>query len=151
MYALAITVHLLSAIVWVGGMFFAWVCLRPSLGETLEPPQAARLLAASLGRFFGWVWGAVAALLVSGFGMALARYDLGAAPWWLILMIALGVTMMALFAHVFFAPYRRLRRALEAGDGDRVRGAVASIRRIVGINLGLGLLLVAVVSLGRYA
>lgn len=35
---LAITLHVLSAVVWVGGMFFAWMALRPVAASLLEPP-----------------------------------------------------------------------------------------------------------------
>jgi uncharacterized membrane protein len=38
MAALAFAVHTLGAVVWVGGMFAIYVCLRPAL-STLEPPQ----------------------------------------------------------------------------------------------------------------
>ncbi len=150
MYAAALSLHLLAAIVWIGGMFFAYVCLRPSLGETLEPPAAARLLAASFGRFFRWVWLGIAVLLTSGFYMALTTYNLAAAPWWLYLMIILGITMMLLFAHVYFAPFQRLRSGLAAGEPEQTRAAIGAIRKIVGINLALGLFLAVSVSIGRY-
>lgn len=149
-FAIAISLHLLSAIVWVGGMFFAYVCLRPSLGQVLEPPQAAKLLCASLGRFFTWVWIAVVALLVSGFHMAITRYGFTAWPAWLVTMMAGGIVMMLLFAHVYFAPYGRLKRGLAAGDPAAVGPAVAQIRRIVGINLALGILVALAASAGRY-
>ena len=44
--ALLIAVHTLSAVVWVGGMFFAWMCLRPVAAQQLEPPARLRLWAA---------------------------------------------------------------------------------------------------------
>ena len=150
MYALALTCHLLAAIIWIGGMFFTYVCLRPSLAETLEPPQPARLLAATLRRFFKWVWAAIAVLLLSGFYMALSRYSLSAGPLWLYLMIGLGIVMMLLFAHIYFAPFTRLSNALANAQPDDVPGAISQIRTIVAINLGIGLLLIVSVTLGRY-
>lgn len=150
MYACAIAVHLLAAIVWIGGMFFAYICLAPSLAETLEPPQAPRVLAASFARFFRWVWCAVVVLLVSGFYMTIARFELAHAPLWLYLMLGLGSIMMLLFAHVYFAPYARLNRALAAKDMDVVRQSVKQIRQVVAINLVLGAIIAVGVSLGRY-
>lgn len=150
MFAVALLVHLLAAIIWIGGMFFALLCLRPSIAEVLEPPLAGKLLAASLKRFFSWVWAAVAALLISGFTMVFERYDLSASPLWLYIMIALGLLMMMLFGHLYFAPFRRLTGALESGAKEVVPQAIGSIRKIVTINLALGLILVTVVSLGRY-
>jgi uncharacterized membrane protein len=149
-YTAAITLHLLAAIVWIGGMFFAYTCLRPSLPETLEPPQAARVLAASLGRFFSWVWCAVVVLLVSGFYMTLNRYQILAAPWWLNAMMGLGLGMMLLFAHIVFAPFNKLRAAVAAGESDVVGKSIGQIRKIVAANLILGLVIVVVVSIGRH-
>jgi uncharacterized membrane protein len=149
-FAIAIALHLLSAIVWVGGMFFAYVCLRPSLGQTLAPPQAAALLCAALGRFFRWVWLAVIALLLTGFYMSFSRYGFGTWPVWLYTMMTLGIVMMLMFAHVYFAPFRRLKRGIAAGDAAVIGPAVAQIRRIVGINLTLGLIVALAASGGRY-
>ena len=42
-YSIWLLVHLLGVIVWVGGMFFAHMALRPSAAEVLEPPAAAAL------------------------------------------------------------------------------------------------------------
>ena len=39
---LALAFHILGTVVWVGGMFAAYVCLRPAAGA-LEPPQRLRL------------------------------------------------------------------------------------------------------------
>jgi len=36
-----LAVHVLCAVLWVGGMFFAYVVLRPSL-SVLEPMQPSR-------------------------------------------------------------------------------------------------------------
>lgn len=148
---LAIALHVLAAIVWIGGMFFAYVCLRPSLPAVLTPPQPARLWRAALGRFFNWVWAAVAALLASGLYMALTRYgDIAVWPLWLHLMFGGGIVMCLLFMHVYFAPFRRLRRALDAGDMPAAAASVGQIRRIVAINLILGIIVVLAATAGRY-
>ena len=42
MITTALTLHILGAVVWVGGMFAAYVCLRPAAGA-LEPPQRLKL------------------------------------------------------------------------------------------------------------
>lgn len=131
-------------------MFFAQVCLRPSLPETLEPPAAARLLSASLGRFFRWVWIAVILLLVTGFYMAFKRYGFSVWPGWLYTMIGVGIVMMLLFAHIFFAPYQRLKQGLAASAPESIGKAVGQIRRIVALNLGLGIIVAVAASGGRY-
>lgn len=148
--SLAIALHVLSATVWVGGMFFAYVCLRPSLPGILEPPQPARLWRAALGRFFVWVWLAVLLLLGTGLYMGFIRYGAIAAwPLWLHVMFGVGVLMMLIFCHVYFAPFQGLGRALEAGDRSAASARIAQIRRWVAVNLTLGLLVVAVATAGR--
>jgi len=49
--AIASVLHVVAAVIWVGGMFFAYVCLRPAVGA-LEPPARCRLWRVALGRFF---------------------------------------------------------------------------------------------------
>ena len=66
MMKLALFFHLSGMVVWVGGMFFAYVCLRPAAGNVLEPPQRLRLWTGVFSRFFPWVWLSVAAILGSG-------------------------------------------------------------------------------------
>src|SRR4029434_7609868 len=68
MAALAFALHILSAVVWVGGMFAIYVCLRPAL-VTLEPPQRLRLIRVTFQKFFPWVWSAILLLLASGYWM----------------------------------------------------------------------------------
>ena len=55
MLSLYITLHLLGVIVWVGGMFVAYMALRPAAVEVLEPYQRLPLMKRTLDRFFPWV------------------------------------------------------------------------------------------------
>lgn len=143
---LEFALHVLSAVVWVGGMFFAYLCLRPSVGE-LSAPQRAALWAQVLGRFFRWVLVAIPTLLVTGLLMSdwLADADLH-----IHLMFGIGVLMMLLFLHVYFAPFRRLRRAVAAGDAAACARAIGQIRVLVAVNLVLGLCVVADATAGKY-
>jgi uncharacterized membrane protein len=144
---LFLLLHLVSVVVWVGGMFFAYMALRPVAASVLEPPQRLTLWAGVFGKFFPWVWASVALILATGLHMLMA---LGAAaPHYALAMLALGVVMMLIFAHVFFAPYKKLKRAVAAQDWKAGGGALGQIRMLIGINLSLGLLTIAVVFLGR--
>ena len=67
---IGLVVHVLGAIVWVGGMFFAYVVLRPVAGE-MEPGPRLVLWRGVFRRFFPWVWASVLGLLLSGYGMLL--------------------------------------------------------------------------------
>ena len=145
---LSLFLHLLSVVVWVGGMFFAYMALRPVAASVLEPPQRLTLWAGVFGKFFPWVWFSVALILATGLHMLMA-FGGTAAPHYAWTMLVLGVAMMLIFAHVFFAPYGRLKRAVAAQDWKAGGAALALIRKLIGINLSLGLLTIAVVFLGR--
>lgn len=146
---LTLLLHVLGVVVWVGGMFFAYMALRPVAASVLEPPQRLTLWAGVFGRFFPWVWAAVALILGSGLHM-LAKLGGMEAPPYALTMLALGLAMMLIFAHVFFAPYGRLKRAVAGQDWKAGGAALGQIRRLIGINLSLGLLTIAVVFVGRW-
>jgi uncharacterized membrane protein len=117
----------------------------------LEPPQRLPLWAGTLGRFFAWVWLAVLLLLASGYWMALSMFGSFANfPLYVNLMQGIGLLMVLLYFHVYFAPYRGLCRSVTAGDWPVAAAQLARIRRIVGINLILGLTVVCVAGGGRY-
>jgi uncharacterized membrane protein len=147
---IAIILHVLSAVVWVGGMFFALVVLRPA-SFPLEAGPRLELWARTLGRFFAWVIAAIFLLLASGFTMVFAFFGgFAGAGLYIQLMMGLGVIMMLMFFHVYFAPFRRLRAAVEGGDYPQAAKQLSQIRWIVTVNLILGLVTVAIGSSGRY-
>ena len=151
MHAIAIALHLLAAVVWVGGMFFAHQALRPVAAALLDPPLRLPLWVNTLGRFFVWVWLAVILLLVTGYWMALNMFgNFAAFPLYINLMQGIGWLMILLYFHVYFAPYQGLRRAVTAGDWPAGAAQLARIRRIVGINLILGLTVISVGVSGRF-
>lgn len=145
---LSLFLHVLSVVVWVGGMFFAYLALRPVAASVLEPPQRLSLWAGVFDRFFPWVWVSVILILLSGLHMFFAMGG-ASAPHYTRTMLALGVIMMLIFGHVFFAPYKKLKRAVAAQDWPSGGAALAQIRKLIGINLALGLAIIAVVFLGR--
>jgi uncharacterized membrane protein len=148
--AVALIVHVLSAVVWVGGMFFALVVLRPSTGP-LEPRLRLDLWERVLGRFFTWVIAAIVLLLASAYAMVFAAFGgFGDIALYVNLMQGLGIVMMLLFFHLYFAPWRRFRAALAREDRPEAARQLDQIRWIVTINLILGLITVAVGRSGRY-
>lgn len=149
--AIAIALHMLATVIWVGGMFFAYMALRPVAASLLEPPQRLPLWSQVFARFFPWVWGAVILLPTTGVWMVQSVFG-GFAHVGLHvqLMTGLGVLMILLYLHVFFAPYGRMKQALAANDLPEAGRRLAQIRVIIGINLTLGLIVVLVASAGRY-
>jgi uncharacterized membrane protein len=147
---LGLTLHILGAVVWVGGMFLAYMVLRPVTG-TLEPPARLSLWRGVFERFFPWVWASIVALLLSGYGMLfLALGGFAGAGVHVHIMNLTGLVMMALFLHLYFAPWRRMQRALDAGDNAAAAQQLGQIRMIVAINLGLGLITSVIGATGRY-
>lgn len=145
---ISLFLHVLGIVVWVGGMFFAYMALRPVAASVLEPPQRLTLWAGVFGKFFPWVWVSVVLILLTGLHM-LMKLGGAAAPHYTLAMLVLGVAMMAIFAHVFFAPYKKLQRAVGEQNWKAGGAALGQVRRLIGINLSLGLLTIAVVFLGR--
>ncbi len=146
---LLLFLHVAGVVVWVGGMFFAYVCLRPEAASQLEPPPRLRLWRGVLARFFTWVWVAVAVVLASGLALIL-RYGFAAAPLYQHLMFLMGLVMIAIYAFVFFTPYAALTRAVAAEDWKAGGAALGRIRQLVGTNLTLGFLTIAMGTVGRW-
>jgi len=148
---IAVLLHVLAVVIWVGGMFFAYMALRPVAAGQLEPPQRLRLWAGVFARFFPWVWAAVALILATGLWMVFAVFGgIGSSGLYIDLMLGVGIVMMLIFFHVFFAPYKRLQRAVAAEDWPAGGKALGQIRMLIGTNLVLGLITVAIASGGRF-
>lgn len=147
---LGLVVHALAAVIWVGGMFFAYVVLRLAV-RPIDPHARLELWGHVFQRFFPWVWASIVALLVSGYGMIfLGLGGFAGAGLHVHVMQGTGLLMMALFLHLYFAPWPRLRRALAAGDYQTATVQLNQIRRIVATNLALGLITNAIGASGRY-
>jgi len=148
--AILVALHALAAVIWVGGMFFAYFVLRPSAGP-LDQASRLQLWARVFGRFFPWVWASVIVLLISGYAMLFMRFGgFAGAPLHVNLMQAIGLLMMLLFLHLYFAPWRRFARAVGAGAWPEAAAALNQMRTIVATNLLLGLLVVALGASGRF-
>jgi uncharacterized membrane protein len=139
--------HLASVVVWVGGMFFAYVCLRPTAMELLEPPARLRLWRGVFTRFFAWVWWAVGLIAGSGLYM-LVQHGFANAPRGWHLMLASGTIMIAIYVYVATGPFRRLCRAVEIEDWKAGAAALNRIRQMVASNLILSLLTIAFATVG---
>ncbi len=149
--ALAVILHVLAVVLWVGGMFFAHQCLRPVAAAQLQPPERLRLWVGVFGRFFPWVWAASIVTLVTGLWMILAVFGgFKHAALYMHAMFGLGLIMIAIFMYVFFTPYKRLKVAVAAKDWQGGGTQLARIRQLVGINTILGLITILVGSGGRY-
>jgi uncharacterized membrane protein len=148
--AIAVALHIFGAVVWVGGMFAIYVCLRPAL-ITIEPAPRLRLVRATLGNFFRWVWIALLLLVATGYGMVFVTFGgFAALPLHVDLMQAIGWVMIALFLWLFYGPWLAFKRAVDSENWPIAAASLDRIRRIISINLPLGLVVVVIGASGRY-
>ena len=147
----SIALHLLSAVVWVGGMFFAYMALRPAAATVLEPPHRLQLWVHVFKLFFVWVWLSVITILATGYWMLFSVFGgFDNAGMHIHIMHGAGIVMVLIYLHVFFAPYRRLRHAVVVQDYPEGATQLAKIRKLIAVNLSIGLVVVLVASGGRY-
>ncbi|MEN9669774.1 MAG: hypothetical protein RL018_51 [Pseudomonadota bacterium] len=130
-------IHLAGAITWVGGMAFMLWILRPVVTTQLQPTQRLPLMAGVMGRFFPLVWFSIAALLITGTGM-LMTVGMKAAPTGWHMMLGIGLLMFALFGHVYFGPFKRLKLAVAASDWPEAGRRLGQIQAMVKMNFVLG-------------
>ncbi len=145
---LLLFLHIAGAIFWMGGMAFTVLALRPALHAQLAPPQRLPLVVQVLRRFFVLVMASIAVLLATGVPLLLQAPAGSAPPGWQA-MAGLGLLMMLVFGHVFFAPWRRLQQAVAAADWPEGGKRMNQITLLVKFNLGLGWLAIAAVLLWR--
>lgn len=148
--AIAISLHILAACIWVGGMFFAYVCLRPVAASSLEPAQRLTLWRGVFERFFKWVIVAILALIISGHVMIAMYGGMKVVGMHVHIMLLLGYIMFGIFGHLFFAPFKRLKQAVDNQDWPAGAAQLNTIRKMVGINLVIGLVTIIVASAGRF-
>lgn len=151
-YSLAFTLHLVAVVIWVGGMFFAHMILRPSAVEQLEPPLRLSLWRAVFGRFFFWVWIAVATILISGYWMIFDVFGglLGLKALYIQIMHVTGLIMSLIYAYIFFIPYQQLKAAVSNKEYPAAGAVMNKMRQLVTTNLLLGLLTIIIASGGKY-
>jgi uncharacterized membrane protein len=139
-----LAVHVLCAVIWVGGMFFAYVVLRPSL-SVLEPIQRIALHTQVFRRFFLIVWHVMPLILISGFAVLFLFYGgMAYVGWNVHVMLLLGLIMSAVFVLIVFGPYARFRRTT---DRATAVACIDRIRKLIGVNLVLGIVTVVVALL----
>jgi uncharacterized membrane protein len=144
MPALMKFLHVLAAIAWLGGISFMLFALRPAAAEMLTPPQRLPLIAQTLQRFFALVWVTICILLLTGLAMLLGVGMKNVPIGWH-LMFGIGLLMFALFGHLYFGPFRRLKKAVSTSDWPEGGRRVGQIATLALVNLALGVLAIAAV------
>lgn len=149
--SIAVSLHLIAAVIWVGGMFFAHQMLRPVAAELLEPPLRQPLWIGVFERFFFWVWLAILIIPATGYWMLFGLFGgFANAGIYVHIMHGLGLLMIGIYLYVFFGSYRKLRQAVAEQAWPVGKAQLDRIRTLVGINMTLGLITIAVGTGGRY-
>jgi uncharacterized membrane protein len=145
-----LSLHLLCAVIWVGGLIFSLAFMRPALAG-VDAMTQARVWAIVLKPYFLVVWICIPLILASGFYMVFAIMgglrDAGAH---VDFMIGTGVLMMLMFMHMYFAPFKRLKRAVAGNNLPLAQRSLGLIRMMMGISTLLGISIVLIASGGRY-
>jgi uncharacterized membrane protein len=147
---LLLTLHLCAAVLWVGGMAFAVMVLRPSLAP-LEPAQRLIVMEGVLTRFLPLVGAAIAVLVGSGVGLLWPYGGLAGVPAAVHAMIGLGVVMIVIYAYILAALQPRLRARVRSGEWPLAGAAAERIRRLIVVNLVLGVLALVAAAAARFA
>ncbi len=148
--SISIVLHLLSAVIWVGGMFFAYMFLRPVAASQLEPPARLSLWLGVFKKFFPFVWLSILFLPLTGYLMIFDIWgSMAATPLYVHIMNGIGTAMILVYLHVYFAPFKRLDAAVRDQNWPEGGRNLNMIRKLVGFNTLLGLTVVLVASAGR--
>jgi uncharacterized membrane protein len=154
MYDLIKLLHLTAAIVWMGGMTFMLIALRPATLAVMEAQPRAVLMGAVWQRFFVAVLVAIVVLLASGGSMvgstikaAREATGHGVMPAGWMVMTGLGTLMFLIFGHIYFAGFQKFRRAVSAAQWPAAAKAAGQIHALMVTNFVLGWLAIAAVKL----
>lgn len=141
-------IHLLAVLIWVGGMFFAYMVLRPAAVDVLQPPERLRLWENAFRRFFNWVWGAIGVILVSGFYMIYLFGGMAHVQFYVHIMLLLGLVMVVVYCYVFFACYVPFTLHVAKERWKEAGEILGKIRKLVALNLMLGLITSSIAVIG---
>ncbi len=140
--------HLISVVIWVGGMFFAYFCLRPAAVEILEPPQRLPLWVATFSRFFKIAAVTVLVIIATGL-MMLLPVGFKYAPIGWHIMLTTGLLMTATFIYVYALLYPKLCQQCKAEIWPDAGATLNKIRKMVGMNLALSVITIAAAAFSR--
>ncbi|MBF0178462.1 MAG: CopD family protein [Magnetococcales bacterium] len=147
---IAFALHLLAAMAWVGGMTFALLILRPAAG-TLDMPMRVALWSRVLNRFIPLVWVAVITLPATGYWMIFQGFGgFVALGLHIHVMQAAGWVMIGLFLLAYFRGFLPMHRMLRELLIPEAGLYIERLRRIMQVNLVLGILVLSVAGAGRY-
>ena len=156
MYDYAKLLHLIAGIVWLGGMTFMLFALRPAAVAAMEPQARAVLMGHVWQRFYALVLAAIVVLFATGTHLYTATFraaklatGTGGVPLGWNVMLVLGLAMMLVFGHIYFASFKKYKRAIAAAQWPLAAQAGGLIHKMTMLNFTLGWLAILAVRLLR--
>ena len=146
---IAASIHILSAMIWIGGLLFFYGVLNRAVEEVLEPTERLPLMHRIVQRFFPLFGWSMAATLASGFWLVQIAYN-GGIGWMVELMIGLGAASVLLLGYLYYGPYRRMEKALDRYDLLLASSCLGNIRALTAANLLLGFVSVVIGVAARF-
>ena len=151
MTTIALSLHILGAVIWVGGMFAIYVCLRPALSTLAQPADRLTLMRATFQKFFPWVWLSIVLLFASGYVVLFTEQGgFAFAGTHVHIMHGLAWIMALLFAWLYWGAWSDFREAVDAANWPQAGKDMNRIRKIIAVNLPLGLIVVVIGASGRW-
>lgn len=148
--------HLVAAIVWMGGMAFMLMALRPAATALLQLPERMLLMGAVWRRFFPMVMVSIVVLFATGTNLYTTTFRAmkiangqGSVPVGWNVMLVLGLLMMLIFGHIYFSGYAKFKRAQAVQGWQLASQSVAQIHTLMMVNFLLGWLALFAVRLLR--
>ena len=145
-----LAIHIVSAILWIGGLSMTLVFLKPSV---LAVDGQVRLATWHRGLSFvlPWSWGCIGALVLSGFAMVFVGFgDLATLPAHIRWMMGLGLVAVGIYAYFQYRPWRHFRRLVLSSDWMAAERVMAKIRWLLSSVMVLGLAAAIAGAAGRY-
>lgn len=148
--SLAITLHVLSVIIWIGGTFFFYYFMRPVLKD-LDPSIKIQLMCKLYSRFFAVTWVAIFIILFSGFWIVFNEFEgFQNAHLHIHVMLTLGTFMILLFCFLYVVPFKHLKEDFVKNDIQAASRDIETIRKLLLTILILGFITTIVGTAGRY-
>ncbi len=144
---LAQALHLISVVIWIGGMFFILLGVQPAIARRMHLEARLPLWTRLLHYFFAWSWVSVLLMLLSGSLLVLMRGGMANAPLYVHLMGSAGALMAVLFAWTYLMPFRGLSRAAKRANWPEGARQLGRVRFLLSLKLVIGLLTLLLVGL----
>ena len=151
MSLLAQGLHAVAATLWIGGIFFAFMALRPAAQEILQPRERLHLWQVAYRKFFRLVWLLITILIATGYYQLFFRFGgfVNSQPY-LHLMHTIRLIMIVAFCYLYFSLYGKLCRLIDTEDISAASDTLKKMRPVMATNLFLGIVVTVVGVCGPY-